>query len=113
MRLVAVKLEAQNAPYKSIAFEADVYRRMNIKTRTGWVPPMLWCGDVPGNGGTLKTPMYKALILPLLGPSLQTVWKEANMALGFCTVMRLAQQMVWTPFRYQNQILTSTADLSD
>ena len=91
MRLVAVKLEAHNATYKSIQFEADVYRRMNIKTKTGWVPPMLWSGDVLGDS---KTPLYKALVLPLLGPSLQTLWNEARMRLNYCSIVRLAQQMV-------------------
>jgi hypothetical protein len=94
MRLVAVKLEAHNAPYKSIQFEADVYRRMDIKVKTGWVPPLLWSGDVPGTGSLSKTPLYKALVLPLLGPSLQTLWNEARMKFGYCSVIRLAQQMV-------------------
>lgn len=92
MRLVAVKLEAIDTKYESIQFEANVYKSMDIKTKTGWVPPLIWTGSVPGTGS--KTPMYKALVLPLLGPSLQTLWNDARMRLGYCTIVRLAQQMV-------------------
>lgn len=93
-RLVAIKLEAYNAQYKSIQFEAGVYKRMGIKTRLGWVPPMLWWGEVSGTQTCAKTPLYRALVLPLLGPSLQTLWNDAGMRLSFCTIMRLADQMV-------------------
>lgn len=92
-RLVAVKLEAHNAPYPSLEYEAQVYKRMNIKNKNGYVQPLIWYGDLDAKGGKGMT-VYKALVMPLLGPSIQNLWASVGMRLGFCSIVRLAKQMV-------------------
>lgn len=90
---VAIKVESANAKRSMLMQESRIY-----KTLMGGpgVPWMMWSG---------KQGDYNVLVLDLLGPSLEDLFKICNKQFSLKTVLLLADQMVSTasdffPFHY-------------
>ncbi|KZS88482.1 kinase-like protein [Sistotremastrum niveocremeum HHB9708] len=89
-KLVAVKLEPYNAEYASLRYEIDVYRTlrrgMGGKAFPVGIPEMIWGGSHEG--------IYRALVLPLLGSSLTSLFRAQKHQLSLGTTLMLVQQMI-------------------
>ena len=98
-KVVAVKMEANDCEWPSLQLEASVYRGMKSTSKNSWITKVIWAGLVEGIMGLPS--IYRALIMPLLGPCIQKVWRDANGRFTFCTTMGLADQMVGAPLLIQ------------
>lgn len=79
---VAVKLESDEAPCPQLEHEAAIYRLLR---NTDGVPALRWFGAELG---------YNALVIDLLGQSLEEMFNFCKRRFSLKTVLLLADQMV-------------------
>ncbi|KAA3676888.1 casein kinase 1, alpha [Paragonimus westermani] len=83
---VAIKLEANAARHPQLFYESKVYKI--IQNAIG-IPRVHWYGsDGPGN-------RYRAMVMDLLGPSLEDLFTFCGRRFTMKTVLILAEQMLW------------------
>ncbi|KAF8567406.1 hypothetical protein P879_07364 [Paragonimus westermani] len=83
---VAIKLEANAARHPQLFYESKVYKI--IQNAIG-IPRVHWYGsDGPGN-------RYRAMVMDLLGPSLEDLFTFCGRRFTLKTVLVLAEQMLW------------------
>lgn len=83
---VAIKLEpaiSRNSPLKQ---ESKIYKTLMGGTGVPWI---MWSG---------RQGDYNVMIIDLLGPSLEDLFKKCNRHFSLKTVLLLADQLVGTPF---------------
>lgn len=78
----AVKLEAVDAHVPKLVHEWKVYK--HIGSGIG-IPHIYWCGTES---------CYRAIIMTLLGPSLEDLFNTCNRKFSLKTVLQLADQLV-------------------
>lgn len=83
---VAVKLEPMNARHPQLVYESRIYR---ILQNTFAVPRIHWFG-----ADGMKND-YRALVMDLLGPSLEDLFNYVGRRFTMKTVLMLAEQMLW------------------
>ncbi|VDL39917.1 unnamed protein product [Hymenolepis diminuta] len=83
---VAVKLEPMNARHPQLVYESRIYR---ILQNTFAVPRIHWFGS-----DGMKND-YRALVMDLLGPSLEDLFNYVGRRFTVKTVLMLAEQMLW------------------
>ncbi|KAL9275306.1 Casein kinase 1-like protein [Drosera capensis] len=79
---VAVKLETVKTKHPQLQYESKLY--MLLQGGTG-IPHLKWCG-VEGE--------YNAMVIDLLGPSLEDLFNYCNRKLSMKTVLMLADQLI-------------------
>lgn len=85
---VAIKFESRHTKTAQLQHENTVYRVLGGGgggEGGGGVPRSIWFGDEGS---------YRVLVLPMLGPSLQALFKKCRHKFSLSTVMRLAIEMV-------------------
>lgn len=99
---VAIKLESVKAKHPQLEYESKVY-----KTLAGGVgvPFVRWFGTECD---------YNAMVLDLLGPSLEDLFNFCNRKFSLKTVLLLADQLVrrWFPIWVSSYPLTTQPDFS-
>ncbi|EUB60517.1 Casein kinase I isoform alpha [Echinococcus granulosus] len=83
---VAVKLEPMNARHPQLVYESRIYRLLQ---NTFAVPRIHWFGS-----DGMKND-YRALVMDLLGPSLEDLFNYVGRRFTMKTVLMLAEQMLW------------------
>eukprot|EP00603_Paraphysomonas_imperforata_P014579 CAMPEP_0114472208 /NCGR_PEP_ID=MMETSP0104-20121206/12253_1 /TAXON_ID=37642 ORGANISM="Paraphysomonas imperforata, Strain PA2" /NCGR_SAMPLE_ID=MMETSP0104 /ASSEMBLY_ACC=CAM_ASM_000202 /LENGTH=367 /DNA_ID=CAMNT_0001646165 /DNA_START=145 /DNA_END=1248 /DNA_ORIENTATION=- len=79
---VAIKLEPVRSPYPQLMREAKVYKAME---KSAGIPRVRWCGAAQD---------YNALVLDLLGKSLEEHFENCDRRLSLKTVLTLADQLL-------------------
>merc|ERR1712048_278981 len=79
---VAIKLEPANTRVPQLLYEAKVMKTLG---RVAAVPDIHWCGS-EGD--------YNVMVMDLLGPSLEDLFKICNRKFSLKTVLSLADQMI-------------------
>jgi casein kinase I homolog HRR25 len=92
-KIYAVKLEPKTTDYPSLRFEAGVYKTLKSSLKSQFVIKPVWNGPVKNDKGLV---LYHAMVMPLLGPSLQSLWNQHRCYFRWCTIISLAEQMVST-----------------
>ncbi|KAG5445681.1 Casein kinase I isoform alpha [Clonorchis sinensis] len=83
---VAIKLEPSTARHPQLFYESRVYR---ILQNGVGIPRVYWFGtDGPDN-------RYRAMVMDLLGPSLEDLFTFCGRRFTMKTVLTLAEQMLW------------------
>ncbi|VDN53048.1 unnamed protein product [Dracunculus medinensis] len=82
---VAVKVEVCLSPTHRLITEKEVYECLNSSNDESMVPKAIWFG-------TLRS--YKALVMELMGPSLETLFRLCDRTLSFNTIAYLGIQML-------------------
>jgi serine/threonine protein kinase len=80
---VAVKLEAVETRHPQLLYESRVYRSL---AGAEGVPAVRWCG-VEGD--------HNAMVMDLLGPSLEDLFNQCGRRFTLKTVLGLAEQLLW------------------
>lgn len=79
---MAVKVEPRNAQYPQLEYEARI-----LQALAGGV-------GIPSVHCFVTTPDYKAMVIDLLGPSLENVFNYCNRKFSLKTILLLADQLV-------------------
>ncbi|PLW44044.1 hypothetical protein PCASD_04843 [Puccinia coronata f. sp. avenae] len=79
---VAIKLESAKVAYPLLGYEAHVYR--NLSDLMG-IPSLRWYGNHHG---------YNALVLDILGPSLEDLFNFCNRKFSLKTVLQISEQLL-------------------
>lgn len=82
---VAIKVEAADRKYSMLRQESKIYKSLMGGPGVPW---MMWSGKHRG---------YNAMVLELLGPSLEDLFQMCNRHFSLKTVLQLADQMVRAP----------------
>ncbi|KAH8864391.1 Casein kinase I isoform alpha isoform 1 [Schistosoma japonicum] len=83
---VAIKLEPVTARHPQLLYESRVYR---VLQNSAGVPRVYWFGP---DGVSNR---YKAMVMDLLGPSLEDLFTFCGRRFSAKTVLTLAEQMLW------------------
>jgi serine/threonine protein kinase len=83
---VAVKMESLDSDHPKLAQEWKVYKSL---TSSPGIPRVFWFGTERG---------YKAMVMSLLGPSLEDLFTACNRTFSLKTVLKLAHCLVLDRF---------------
>lgn len=82
---VAVKVENRNCKYPQVVREARLMKLLGLSTRSLGIPRVKWYGNERH---------YNAMVMELLGPSLEDLFNRCGRRFSLKTVLLLAEQML-------------------
>ena len=97
---VAIKVESARAKHSMLKQESRIYRTLMGGPGVPW---MMWSG---------KQGDYNVMVIDLLGPSLEDLFRICNKSFSLKTVLLLADQMVSLGFWFSFYFWVSSSSLS-